>query len=328
MYTKTSFIVLLLGLSFVGFSQKSSIRDISKTYTDLDEAIKMREKVYHLNLSNQGLKEIPKEVLSLSNLKSLYLSDNQLSQIKIPLEKLEHLELLDLNGNEFKKIPVDQIKRCKSLKALNIRENEIKEVYSDLSQLIRLRALDLGQNKIAKISSEIKLPGIQFFRADQNELVDFPKAFANMGILREINLQGNLIEALDQEILSSLVKLRKLNLSYNPITDLSELKYCSKLTQLKINGIDLSKSDVYVICGLVKLKYLYTEDANLMELPSAIKNLKKLEEWYLSGNDISAVPEEISQLGKLRYVNLTGNPVSTLKLIQLQNDAPKAEIKI
>ncbi len=323
------FLIALITLSqSVLFSQSPSIQEINKTYTDLDEALSKKEKVYHLNLSHRDLKSIPVSILELVNLKSLYLTDNLLDAIDLDLSTLTHLELIDLSGNLFKEIPVAQLRHCKSLKALNFRRNNLKELNSDLSQLIRLRALDLGENEITQISKLIKLPGIQFLRLDENRLSEFPEALADMRILRELSLENNMIENLSPAIMSKFTKLKKLNLSKNPLSDLNSLKYLSRLTQLRLNGISLNKEDLYAVFSLAKLKYLYLENADIDEIPSAISNLKKLEELYLAGNQIEKTPDVLSQMNKLRFVNLEHNPMNTLSVIELQNQVPKAEIKL
>ena len=50
-----------------------------QTYTDLSEALKEQDKVQILDLSNQGLTEIPLEIGDLINLTALNLKDNSLT---------------------------------------------------------------------------------------------------------------------------------------------------------------------------------------------------------------------------------------------------------
>ena len=51
-----------------------------QTYTDLSEALKEQDKVQILDLSNQGLTEIPPEIGNLINLTSLNFKDNSLTR--------------------------------------------------------------------------------------------------------------------------------------------------------------------------------------------------------------------------------------------------------
>ena len=48
-----------------------------RTYTDLSQALKEQDKVQILDLSNQGLTEIPVEIFQLTNLTQLNLGSNK-----------------------------------------------------------------------------------------------------------------------------------------------------------------------------------------------------------------------------------------------------------
>ena len=54
-----------------------------KTYTDLSQALKEQDKVQVLDLSNQGLTEIPVEISQLTNLTILNLTYNQIGEIPV-----------------------------------------------------------------------------------------------------------------------------------------------------------------------------------------------------------------------------------------------------
>ena len=55
-----------------------------------------------LNLYNNGLTEIPKEIVHLPNVRELYLQDNKLKEIA----QLSNLEALYLNNKELKEIAI------------------------------------------------------------------------------------------------------------------------------------------------------------------------------------------------------------------------------
>ena len=62
-----------------------------KTYTDLSQTLKEPDKVQVLDLSNQGLTEIPVEVFQLTNLTQLGLGNNQISEIPPEIGQLINL---------------------------------------------------------------------------------------------------------------------------------------------------------------------------------------------------------------------------------------------
>jgi len=67
-----------------------------KTYTDLSQVLKEQDKVQVLDLSKQGLTEIPVEVFQLTNLTRLSLGNNQIEVIPPELCQLTNLTKLDL----------------------------------------------------------------------------------------------------------------------------------------------------------------------------------------------------------------------------------------
>lgn len=82
-------------------SSPSGIYGDSSTYRSLKEALKEPQKVYSLDLSEQGLNQFPREVLKFTNLRSLFLNFNKITDL--PMEdmskNLPNLELIDMTGN-------------------------------------------------------------------------------------------------------------------------------------------------------------------------------------------------------------------------------------
>ena len=67
-----------------------------KTYTDLSQTLKEPDKVQILDLSNQGLTEIPVAVFQLTNLTQLRLDRNQIEVIPAEVGQLTSLNQLRL----------------------------------------------------------------------------------------------------------------------------------------------------------------------------------------------------------------------------------------
>ena len=85
-----------------------------KTYTDLSEALKQRDKVQVLDLSNQGLHEILPEIILLTNLTELHLVSNQIEVIPAEIGQLTNLTRLSLTSNQIEVIPTEigQLNSC------------------------------------------------------------------------------------------------------------------------------------------------------------------------------------------------------------------------
>jgi Leucine-rich repeat (LRR) protein len=99
-----------------------------------------------LDLSGIGLTDISeiKGLESLTNLKELVLSQNQITELK-GLNQLKNLQKLNLKGNQIKEIK--GLENLTNLEILSLNGNQIEEIKG-LEQLIKLRELYLRDNPI------------------------------------------------------------------------------------------------------------------------------------------------------------------------------------
>ena len=59
----------------------------------------------HLDLENLGLTSLPERLFELTNLKELYLGDNDLTELPEHIGNLSSLKLLDLSDNNLTSLP-------------------------------------------------------------------------------------------------------------------------------------------------------------------------------------------------------------------------------
>ena len=100
-------------------------------YESMESALSNPELVFHLNLSNKKLTELPIGLEKLVNLKELDLSNNMLTKLNTKLTELEHLESLLLENNQFYEFPSEVIE-VKNLKNLNLSDNKINFIPKEL----------------------------------------------------------------------------------------------------------------------------------------------------------------------------------------------------
>jgi len=117
-------------------------------------------RVIQLNLVNLGLTcEIPTEICKLSNLRYLYLFNNQLRG-KIPPEigKLTNLQGLQLVNNQLTGEIPTEIGKLSNLELLLLSNNQLTgEIPTEMGKLINLRSLSLFNNNLSKnIPEEFK----------------------------------------------------------------------------------------------------------------------------------------------------------------------------
>lgn len=125
--------------------------------------------------------------------------------------------------------------------------------------------------------------------------------------ISELYLQNNIIEGNFETQEESIMFIDKLNLSnnseysieldlsYNPMKDLSNVSYIgdqvlellksplqSSITDLNLSGNNLNQSDFSFITGLNNINKLYISNCNLSDIPQAVKNLTGISELDLS----------------------------------------------
>lgn len=146
--------------------QRISVKQV--VYTDLREAFRNSDSVYHLDLSDQTFSRFPRGGLDFPNLKSLKLSSMGIEEVPDGIAQLENLTSLDLSNNYLTSIP-REILELPNLKKLNLENNEIGYIPDEISYLHSLTYLNLRHNKISEL----------------------PYAVDEMPNLRTLELKGN-----------------------------------------------------------------------------------------------------------------------------------------
>ena len=157
-------------------------KNAKKTYLDLD----------YCGITN--LEDLP-ELFGCIHLKSLYLSNNQISDISF-LKELTGLQSLDLSNNQISDI-------------------------SFLKELTGLQSLDLSRNQISDISFLKELTGLQYLYLRFNR-IDNISFFNGLKRLQSLDISNNKIS--DISFLKALTVLQSLYIYNNQISDITPLK--------------------------------------------------------------------------------------------------------
>ncbi len=110
-------------------------------------------KLQSLNLSNNQLTSVPKELGNLSKLKTLILSVNNLPSIPKELGNLSKLTHLELHHNRLTSIP-KELGNLSKLTYLNLGGNYLTSIPKELGKLSKLTALSLIVNKFTPTQKE------------------------------------------------------------------------------------------------------------------------------------------------------------------------------
>ena len=165
-----------------------------------------------LNMSRQGLKEIPDEVFEMKHLKILKLYGNKIDSISPRIGELVNLEKLYIGKNNLTHFPAE-IGQLKNLKLLSAQYNEIQYLTGAIGKLDNLEELILNQNRLKTIPVEIgKLKNLKSLQLNFNFMTYLPPELGNCTNLEFLMLNRNMIEKLPVEY-GKLIHLKELYLA-------------------------------------------------------------------------------------------------------------------
>lgn len=239
-----------------------------------------------LDLSNKGAGSAAlKDIAKLTELTSLKLSDNKISEIDF-LSSLKKLTSLDLSNNKISDI--SPISKLKSLRTLHLDGNEIKD-FSPLYDIEGLSMLTIGdmeisQSQLKKLKEE--LPTCIIYSDDAKEDVIEIKLGGKTfdSNVTELDLSG--CDVHDVSLLSVCTKLKKLDLSDNSISDISALVDLPELKELDLSNNRIS--DVSPLMSVSKLTYLNIAN-NRIRSVAALQDLTGLTELNVSSNELGSI---------------------------------------
>lgn len=157
-------------------------------FTDLQLALKTPEKVEFLNLSNQNLKTLPKELKSLPALEILWLQKNPVLDLASSCEVLISIPLL---------------------RAIVISENNVTDIPECLQNIHTLRVLDVSENPNLNVSRLIQIienmPELEVLSMTSCNLTTLPPEIVKIKHLKKIYLMDNPLSAETQNALATLL---------------------------------------------------------------------------------------------------------------------------
>ncbi|MCB0481284.1 MAG: leucine-rich repeat domain-containing protein [Flavobacteriales bacterium] len=322
------FLIVWFGV-FIGFAasaQNYYSPDVtSKIYTNLNQALNERERVFRLDLSEQNLSAIPLGVFEFNNLESLILDGNKITSLKFLPNQLPRLKYLSLKRNKIRKFHIP--KNCLDmLSELYLDQNELIEFPQITNPMVNLIALSLSQNYINELPRDaLSLTRLRFLTLDSNPLKNPELAFDYSSYLERLSMYQTGLKKLPRSYIFK--NMTKLVISGNTI----DYKTIDASRFLKVEYLDISyvplinMEDFISITQFKNLKYLVAEDIGMTSLMPEIANLKKLREATFLNNQLTTLPEEIFKL-KLKTIHLEYNPISKTTIELIQQNMPKTKV--
>ncbi len=167
---------------------------MGKEYSNLSEALQNPDKVFRLNLSNQNVL-MPSDAWSkFVNLEFLSFKNDHLKDIPKEIGLLKNLKVLDLSGNDFTTLP-PTFSSLVNLEELFLNDEinfSLSANIEVISLLPRLKILHLENDKLDQLPKEIfKLQGLEVLYLNNNNFEKLPMEIMDLKNLKYLDLHDN-----------------------------------------------------------------------------------------------------------------------------------------
>uniref|UniRef100_A0A667WWS0 Leucine-rich repeat protein SHOC-2 n=1 Tax=Myripristis murdjan TaxID=586833 RepID=A0A667WWS0_9TELE len=267
-----------------------------------------------LYLRHNKLRLLPK--LPASNLKELYLGNNQIEVLEVEnLAGLAAISLLELRDNKIKDLP-EQITLLSTLSRLDLTNNDIANLSASVSLLPNLKMLLLEGNPLRGIRRDLLTPE----RADETPTAMTLPSQARVNVhniktLKVLEYSEKQAENIPDETFDAAAgeAIVTVNFSKNQLTTvpprLVEFQSSVSEVNLGFNRLSCCSPD---ICKLLQLTHIDLRNNQLSDLPSGLENLTKLRSVILSYNRFKSFPDVLYQIVSLETVLLANNQVGSV----------------
>ncbi|BFU22502.1 leucine rich repeat / protein phosphatase 2C domain containing protein [Entamoeba histolytica HM-1:IMSS-B] len=227
----------------------------------------------------------PPLLSTLSNLRSLNLSANQISSFPNEITILTALTALNLTSNCLSLLPEVNTEHL-HVQKFNASFNHFITLPNSLLSMTSLTSLELTDNNLLIIPSNFTvLIHLRYLSLSSNNLTTFPIQICNFSKLQALIISNNNLYELPSQ-LTSLSTLTTLDLSFN-----------------HLNSID-------VVTHLIHLQCLDVSSNDLVLLPEGLTKLSSLIFLNLSENKIISVNKLL--LKPSLFLNLTNNQITSI----------------
>ncbi|ORX53387.1 L domain-like protein [Piromyces finnis] len=220
---------------------------ISITYEDIDQIPSRVFKVKSLtalNLSHNKLSGIPQDITQLKKLQNLTVNYNLLSQLA-NLSKLSNLHSLSLAGNQLTDKEIDSSGLSNlHLQSLNLAKNQLNCIPKSIFSIKTLTKLVVSDNKISDIPDQFSnLINLKFLGLNNNEFKSIPKCILGLPCLKGLSISGNPFE----DEVDAIYSLRNCAQIINSTVDSNAINAKIQLIQKASHNstvIDRSNTDI------------------------------------------------------------------------------------
>lgn len=299
-----------------------------------------------LNIAALGFKEIPKEVINMSQYGSLEsvditrinAADNELETIsdevfpdidsEAALREDEYflglffggLESLDLHGNRLLILPKG-LRRLDNLATLNLSRNRLKNTHLEtIAEIHSLRELRLAENALEGTFPMCLcgLENLELLDLHDNAITGIPEYVEEMRSLCVLNVAGNRLASLDLHALSS-IPLTELDVSRNRLSGClfpSDIIALTNLKSLSVALNALTSLTTPTSTGTLALPNLQSLDVSFNRIKTLpdLSTCTALITLSAANNQLGCIPEGMPTLQHLRTADLSNNGIKFVDL--------------
>ena len=227
---------------------------------------------------------------------------NEISDIT-PLSNLTQLKQLGLTGNRVQDLT--PLTNLTQLYYLGLGYNQIRDI-TPLKNLIYLDNLVLQHNQISDIRPLKGLVLLRLLYLDSNPLIDELTGIEDLTALRQLQISDNPIT--DITPLTRLTQLIELSLHQCQISDITPL---ADMTQLRaLSAYSNQITDITPLSRLTQLYELAVSECQISDI-SPLANLTQLEALSAYSNQITDITP-LASLTKLTSLHLYNNQISDI----------------
>jgi Leucine-rich repeat (LRR) protein len=254
-----------------------------------------QEFLKQINLSKNHLYTLPKESFKgLKNLQKLIMAGNYLETLPNDVFKdLIQLKYLDLSSNKLSEFQAKHINQSQLLREIKLDNNKIKSLGFLNAGLSDLNYLSIRKNQIEEISAnDLKdCSSLEIFYLGDNKISSIPTGvFSSTPNIREIQLDGNNIETLPENVFNKIEALEVLWLQNNLLTYegiVHSLQKLPNLTHLILNENQIEKIVAPLFSEMSNLQYLLLSSNKIQLIDSnVLMSLLNLKELWLNDNPL------------------------------------------
>lgn len=283
----------------------NKIKEIPKEITRLTN-------LRHLNLRFNKIKTLPDEICALKELRSIQLWNNQIRELPKNIGQLSKLEVLEAYGNTLKNLP-DSVAQLKFLRELDIRNNNIQEIPEFIANFEHLDRLQLDSNPLSDFPLCItRIPSLTYLSLSSLKLSEIPPEIKQLSQLTNLNLYGNNLQELCDEI-GQLENLEILELFSNQLTTLpSTIKNLKRLRVLTL-GLNINLQlppEIGELDNLEEFAFHHMREG--ITLPPEFTKLQSLKRLNLRDSKLTTVPAPVFYLKNLNWLDLGRNKLQLL----------------